>query len=127
MSAPALRFERIALIGFGEAGSILGTDLVLAGCDVATYDILFNQPPARAALRAKAERAKVRPADSLAEAVAGAQLIISAVTASSSGDVAALAGKHLQRGQVFLDINSVSPAKKQSSSKLVAASGADST
>ncbi len=67
MSAPALRFERIALIGFGEAGSIFGTDLVLAGCDVATYDILFNQPPARAALRAK-----VRPADSLAEAVAGA-------------------------------------------------------
>lgn len=124
-SGVPLAFERVALIGFGEAGSIFGTDLALAGCDVSTYDILFDEPQTRAALRAKAERARVRPADSLAEAVANAQLIISAVTASSSGDVAALAGKHLQRGQVFLDINSVSPAKKQSSSRLVAASGAD--
>jgi 3-hydroxyisobutyrate dehydrogenase-like beta-hydroxyacid dehydrogenase len=121
----SLTFQRIALIGFGEAGSIFGTDLALAGCDVSTYDILFDKPQTRAALRAKAERARVRPTDSLAEAVADAQLIISAVTAHSSGDVAALAGKHLQRGQVFLDINSVSPAKKQSSSRLVAASGAD--
>jgi 3-hydroxyisobutyrate dehydrogenase-like beta-hydroxyacid dehydrogenase len=124
-SGTPLAFKRIALIGFGEAGSIFGTDLALAGCEVATYDILFDKPQTRAALRAKAERARVRPADSLAEAVANAQLIISAVTASSSGDVAALAGKSLQRGQVFLDINSVSPAKKQSSSRLVAASGAD--
>jgi 3-hydroxyisobutyrate dehydrogenase-like beta-hydroxyacid dehydrogenase len=120
-----LSFQRIALIGFGEAGSILGTDLALAGCEVSTYDILFDKPQTRAALRTKAERSKVRPADSLAEAVANAQLVISAVTASSSGEVAALAGKSLQRGQVFLDINSVSPAKKQSSSRLVAASGAD--
>jgi 3-hydroxyisobutyrate dehydrogenase-like beta-hydroxyacid dehydrogenase len=121
----SLSFSRIALIGFGEAGSIFGTDLVLAGCEVSTYDILFDNQQTRAALRAKAESARVRPADSLAEAVADAQLIISAVTASSSGDVAALAGKKLERGQVFLDINSVSPAKKQSSSRLVAASGAD--
>jgi 3-hydroxyisobutyrate dehydrogenase-like beta-hydroxyacid dehydrogenase len=124
-SGAPLTFKRVALIGFGEAGAILGTDLVLAGCEVSTYDILFDQPQTRAALRAKAEGARVRPADSLAEAAANAQLIISAVTASSSGDVAALAGKSLRRGQVFLDINSVSPAKKQSSSRLVAASGAD--
>ena len=69
-------------------------------------------------------RAFARPTR-LADAVANADLVISAVTASSSGDVASLAGRSLQRGQVFLDINSVSPAKKQSSSRLVAASGAD--
>jgi 3-hydroxyisobutyrate dehydrogenase-like beta-hydroxyacid dehydrogenase len=120
-----ISFRRIALIGFGEAGSILGADLVQSGCEVATYDILFGNPQLRSALRAKADRARVRAADSFAEAVANAELIICAVTASSSGDVAALAGKTLRRGQVFLDINSVSPAKKQSSSQLVATSGAD--
>jgi hypothetical protein len=35
--------------------------------------------------------------------------VISAVTASSAGEVASDAGAHLRRGQVFLDIDSVSP------------------
>ena len=119
------RLQRVALIGFGEAGSILGADLVVAGCDVSTYDILLDDPKSRDALLARAERAHVRPADSFAAAVSGAQLVISAVTASSSGEVAALAGQHLGAGQLFLDINSVSPAKKQTSCATVEASGAD--
>jgi 3-hydroxyisobutyrate dehydrogenase-like beta-hydroxyacid dehydrogenase len=57
--------------------------------------------------------------------VAGAELVISAVTASSSGEVAALAGRHLRAGQILLDINSVSPGKKQSSARAVETSGAD--
>jgi 3-hydroxyisobutyrate dehydrogenase-like beta-hydroxyacid dehydrogenase len=76
-------------------------------------------------MRAKAERAGVRAADTLADAVKDAQLVISAVTASSSGDVAASAGQIMQAGQVFLDINSCSPAKKQSSAKELERSGAD--
>jgi 3-hydroxyisobutyrate dehydrogenase-like beta-hydroxyacid dehydrogenase len=124
-NAENLQLRRIAVIGFGEAGSILGADLVAAGCDVATYDILFDDPRARATLRAKADGARVRAADSVAAAVAGADLVISAVTAASSGDVAALAGKTLRSGQIFLDINSVSPARKQASCRAVEASGAD--
>jgi 3-hydroxyisobutyrate dehydrogenase-like beta-hydroxyacid dehydrogenase len=118
------RLQRIALIGFGEAGSILGADLVSAGCDVSTYDILLDDAKTRPTLLARAERAHVLPADTFAAAVVGAELIISAVTASSSGDVAALAGKHLGTGQFFLDINSVSPGKKQSSCSAVESSGA---
>lgn len=118
------RLQRIALIGFGEAGSILGADLVGTGFDVSTYDILLDDSRTRGELLARAEHAHVRAADSFAAAVAGADLIVSAVTASSSGDVATMAGKHLTAGQLFLDINSVSPAKKQSSCKAVEASGA---
>lgn len=117
--------KRIAIVGFGEAGTILGTDLAASGCEVSTYDILFDAPQSRAAMRAKAERAKVRAADSLADAVKDVELIISAVTASSSGDVAALAAKSLRAGQLFLDINSVSPGKKKSSCKVLETSGAD--
>jgi 3-hydroxyisobutyrate dehydrogenase-like beta-hydroxyacid dehydrogenase len=121
----SVEFKRIAVIGFGEAGTILGTDLVAAGCRVATYDILFEAEHARAAMRAKAERAHVRAADTLAEAAKDAQLVISAVTASSSGDVAAEAARYMRAGQVFLDINSCSPAKKQSSAQTLESSGAD--
>ena len=122
---PETRLQHIALIGFGEAGSILGSDLVVAGCDVSMYDILLDEATTRPAMLTRAANAHVRPHDSFAAAVTGADLVISAVTASSSGEVATLAGRHLQAGQVFLDINSVSPGKKQSSCRAVEASGAD--
>jgi 3-hydroxyisobutyrate dehydrogenase-like beta-hydroxyacid dehydrogenase len=125
IAPPRGRAQRVALIGFGEAGSILGADLAAAGCDVCTYDILLDEAKSRFAMLARAERAHVRAADSFAAAVTGADLIVSAVTASSSGEVAALGGKHLRAGQIFLDINSCSPAKKQSSGTAVEASGAD--
>ena len=124
-ASPGGLLQRVALVGFGEAGAILGADLVLAGCDVTMYDILLDEAKSRAAMLARAERAHVRPADTFVAAVSGADLIISAVTAASSGDVATLAGMHLAAGQVFLDINSVSPGKKQTSCSAVEASGAD--
>ena len=122
---PEDRLEHVALIGFGEAGAILGADLAAGGCNVSMYDILLDAATTRPAMQARAEQAHVRVRDSFAAAVSDAELIISAVTASSSGDVAALAGEHLRPGQVFLDINSVSPGKKQSSCRAVEASGAD--
>ncbi len=122
MTDPLTRF---ALIGFGEAGSILGEDLVAAGRDVAMYDILVDSPASRQQMLDKARRAGVRAAATFADAVAGAQVVISAVTASSSADVAKKATAVLKVGQVLLDINSVSPAKKRSNAALVEASGAD--
>ena len=122
---PEDRLRHVTLIGFGEAGSILGADLVSSGCDVSMYDILLDDVKTSAAMRARAEQAHVQVHDSFAAATSGADLIVSAVTASSSGDVATLAGKHLRAGQIFLDINSVSPGKKQSSCRAVEASGAD--
>jgi 3-hydroxyisobutyrate dehydrogenase-like beta-hydroxyacid dehydrogenase len=104
---------RIALIGFGEAGGILGHDLASRGLEVSTYDILCDAPGSREAMLAKARSSTVRAGESLADAARDAQLIISAVTASSALGVAADAAQRLGTGQVFLDINSVSPATKQ--------------
>ncbi|HWM65318.1 MAG TPA: DUF1932 domain-containing protein [Steroidobacteraceae bacterium] len=117
--------QKFALIGFGEAGSILGEDLVAAGHDVAMYDVLLDSPASRSLMRERARRVRVRAADTFIDAVAGAQIVISAVTASSSSDVAAKAAGALRAGQVLLDINSVSPAKKLSNAALVEATGAD--
>jgi 3-hydroxyisobutyrate dehydrogenase-like beta-hydroxyacid dehydrogenase len=120
-----LELQRIALIGFGEAGSILGGDLASAGLEVTMYDLLLDAPATRGAMQEKAQQLGVRALDSLPAAAAGAQLVISAVTASAAGAVAAAAGRVLLPGQIFLDINSVSPATKRSNAQAIQAAGAD--
>lgn len=122
--ATNLTVRRIAIVGFGEAGSILAADLAAAGPEVVTYDILLDAPASRAALLARASAAGVRALDSLHEALAGADLAISAVTASSSGEVATAAGAILQPGQLYLDINSVSPTTKRANAAALERSGA---
>jgi 3-hydroxyisobutyrate dehydrogenase-like beta-hydroxyacid dehydrogenase len=67
----ASELKRIALVGFGEAGSILGEELVKRGCEVAMYDILLDAPESRGAISAKAERVGVRVANSLRELISG--------------------------------------------------------
>src|SRR4051812_7145973 len=117
--------QKFALIGFGEAGSIFGEDLAAAGYEVAMYDVLLDSPSGRSLMLEKARRVRVRAADTFDDAVAGASIVISAVTAASSSDVAAKAARVLRAGQVLLDINSVSPAKKLANAALVEAVGAD--
>jgi 6-phosphogluconate dehydrogenase (decarboxylating) len=48
--------QKFAVIGFGEAGSILGEDLVAAGREVAMYDILLDSTSSRAQMRDRAQR-----------------------------------------------------------------------
>jgi 3-hydroxyisobutyrate dehydrogenase-like beta-hydroxyacid dehydrogenase len=120
-----ITLRKIAMVGFGEAGSILGAELAATGREVVTYDILLDTEAGRAAMLDKARRARVQTADSLDAAVAGADLVVSAVTATSSADVARNASRALRTGQVYLDINSCSPATKRSNAQTVQSSGAD--
>ncbi|HXO44076.1 MAG TPA: DUF1932 domain-containing protein [Candidatus Cybelea sp.] len=105
--------ERIAIVGFGEAGGILGEELASRGLTVSTFDILFQAGEAREAMLAKTRKAKVRASENLGDCVAGAELVISTVTASSALEVAKEASRLLGAGQFFLDFNSVSPGTKQ--------------
>jgi 3-hydroxyisobutyrate dehydrogenase-like beta-hydroxyacid dehydrogenase len=123
MSEIALR--KVAIIGFGEAGSLLGAGLVAAGLEVVMYDILLDAPAAAQAMSEKARASWVRSAPDTAAAIEGADLVMSAVTAGSSATVAAEAARSLRAGQIFLDINSVSPATKQGNARTVERSGAD--
>lgn len=116
--------RNVAIIGFGEVGGILGRDLSDAGCHVAVYDILLEQLGARAAMLAKADEAHVRAAGSLSDALAGADLVISAVTAASALEAARQAGAVLVRGQFYLDLNSVSPSTKREIALHLAPTGA---
>ena len=72
----------ITFIGFGEAGGILAGDLAREN-DVTIWDRKL-QGAEREAMREKAHLAGVRVADSLAQALEGAALIFSTVTAGSA-------------------------------------------
>jgi 3-hydroxyisobutyrate dehydrogenase-like beta-hydroxyacid dehydrogenase len=113
----------IAFIGFGEAGQAIAAGLREAGAaTMSAWDILFPQA-AGETLREAAQAAGVRCAKSAADAVRGVDLIISAVTAASSVEAAQSVKAHLAGTPYFLDINSVSPARKQDTAKLIGDAG----
>ena len=116
---------RLAFIGFGEAGRIIGDGLVRSGrFDVAAYDILLDDPSRRQAMADSMTSRGVAVADSAARAVSDAALVISAVTARSAGDVARAVAPHIAPGAIFMDINSVSPAAKQANAAVIEKRGA---
>jgi 3-hydroxyisobutyrate dehydrogenase-like beta-hydroxyacid dehydrogenase len=122
MAKNAIR--QIALIGFGEVGGIFGHDFANNGFSVSVYDILLNAEPSRSVLLSEAQRCGVRACDTFAAAVQDADLVISAVTASSAPGVAIQAASLLRQGQVYLDINSVSPETKREIAGALAGSNA---
>ncbi|MGB0632821.1 MAG: DUF1932 domain-containing protein, partial [Alphaproteobacteria bacterium] len=78
-----------------------------------------------AAVRAAlAERGIPAAADN-ASAIAGADLVFSAVTAKQVAAAGEATGPHLAPGQVFLDINSASPGAKREAARAVVDAGAD--
>lgn len=116
--------RRIAIIGFGEVGGIFGQDFAAAGLEVSTFDILLNADPPRSAILVKAKTANVRASDTLEAAIRGADLVISAVTASSAAEVAGDAAPFLASDQIYFDLNSVSPETKREIARTLGESAA---
>jgi 3-hydroxyisobutyrate dehydrogenase-like beta-hydroxyacid dehydrogenase len=110
---------RISFIGFGEAGQAIASGLRDAGIErIAAWDILFPDP-AGAPLKTAGKLIGVRMASSAGDAVRETDMVISAVTAASSVDAARSVAPHLTGNPYYLDINSVSPGRKQETAKLL--------
>lgn len=102
----------VAVLGLGEAGSRLATDLVAAGVDVRGYD------PAAAAV---AGLTRTLDPES---AVAGSDVVLSVNTAKAALDAAAAALPALRETTVYADLNTASPELKRELAVLVAEVGA---
>lgn len=114
-----MALPKVAFIGFGEAGQALAEGLRSEGvASIAAWDILFPSA-AGAPLQQAAERIGVRVATGAADAVHGANIVFSAVTADSNLAAAEQAAPGLADGQFFVDLNSVSPARKRKAAALV--------
>ncbi len=110
---------RISFIGFGEAGQTIASGLREGGIErIAAWDILFPKPEGDK-LKAAGDKMGVRLASSAADAVRDTDMIISAVTAASSYEAAQSVEPHLSGNPWYLDINSVSPGRKQKTAALL--------
>jgi 3-hydroxyisobutyrate dehydrogenase-like beta-hydroxyacid dehydrogenase len=115
MSLPALAF-----IGFGEAGQALAGGFRGQGvASIAAWDILFPDAKGGARLRAAAEELGVRMGRDSHDAVRGADIVFSAVTAASNLEAARQAAPGLSSGQFYVELNSVSPNRKREAAAIV--------
>lgn len=73
----------------------------------------------------KALAAKVQTGATLAELIEGAELVISAITASEAVNLARAASSILRPGQFYMDMNSVSPDTKMKVAQEIGRSGAN--
>ena len=117
-----MAFARVALIGLGEVGRIFARDLAARGVTTITaYDIAFADPGS-----VQSEAGRDGPARGCAnaiEAVSGAELVISAVTAASTLEAAKSTVGGLDHNPYYLDLNSASPELKRAASDAVNAAG----
>ncbi|RUR65617.1 DUF1932 domain-containing protein [Variovorax guangxiensis] len=115
----------LGLIGHGEVGGIFGRGLLgKDGVDaVWAWDLRFADAATGEAARAAAERDGLRVAGSMQELCSHADLLISAVTASSTLAVAEEAARHARAGSRLLDLNSASPGTKQRAAAALEAVG----
>ena len=91
----------IAVLGFGEAGSLLARDLVAAGASVRGYDPAVPAPDG------------VTGAGSDAEAASGADLVLSVNSAKEAVDALLASLPAMRPGAVWADLNTAAPAVKQ--------------
>lgn len=118
---------RIGLVGYGEVGKVFTQGLQgKAGVStVCAWDLKFDDAAQRGAELDHAARHGVTACTSVQDLCAQSDLIISAVTASSTLAVARQAADFIRSGSVFLDLNSASPATKQQAAAEIDARGAD--
>jgi 3-hydroxyisobutyrate dehydrogenase-like beta-hydroxyacid dehydrogenase len=112
---------RFAIIGFGEVGQILAQDLLAAGCEpTGVFDLKFDDP---ASIPSRVATGSYRPALDHRDAVKGAQLVISSVTAEQGLQAAQATAAGIEPGAFYVDVNSVSPGIKRASAEAINAAG----
>src|SRR5689334_13672061 len=103
----------VALLGLGEAGSIIARDLAAAGADVRGLDPAGGD-----------DIAGVRRVPDARAAVDGSDLVLSVTAASAALDAAHQAAGALREGQLYADLNASGAALKRAVAEVVAPTGA---
>jgi 3-hydroxyisobutyrate dehydrogenase-like beta-hydroxyacid dehydrogenase len=111
----------VCLLGFGEVGQVLSEDLRPRVNRLTAWDLKFADS-ASAPSRAAAQHG-IFAAPGAKQAVAGAGLVISAVTAAQIGEAARSAAPYLEPGAYFFDLNSTSPAAKNEAAGVIESAG----
>jgi 3-hydroxyisobutyrate dehydrogenase-like beta-hydroxyacid dehydrogenase len=115
----------IAQLGYGEVGSIVGRALhALGPASLRSYDRLFDDGERKGATWQRSIDDGVEPALSAVAAVAGADLVICAVTADQTLAAAKSVSDALRPGAFYVDLNSASPQTKRGCAAMIDGAGA---
>ncbi len=104
--------RRWGLIGFGEAGRIIGGAMAASGVDLAVHDRMLLDPARGAAVREAVAAAGATPVDDLAE-FADRDVVVSLVTPATAVPAARGFAPHAAGGVLYVDLNSTAPGDKQ--------------
>jgi 3-hydroxyisobutyrate dehydrogenase-like beta-hydroxyacid dehydrogenase len=113
----------IAIIGFGELGSVFAARMVESGLpDVRVHRRARPEPQAGA--RARQVRAVgARASATLVDAVEGAGVVVSAVPASAAAEVAGACAELLEPGTLFADVSAGGPGDKAAAAEAIGIHG----
>ncbi|GAA2094450.1 NAD(P)-binding domain-containing protein [Brevibacterium salitolerans] len=103
---------KVAILGLGEAGSLYAEAYAQAGHTVSGYD------PRDVEVALGVEKAETQ-----AEAVRDADLVMGLTTARPALQAARDAAEHLRPGAVYLDLNAASPQLKEEIAEAIGAAG----
>lgn len=127
MTVQDRRTAKVAFIGFGEAASAFRSGWRGAGLadTVAAFDVKTGSADAVVRARKWADyvAAGVTGAERVEDALYGAALVFSLVTADQAQAAARNAAAHLTPGALFFDGNSCAPGTKRESAQAVEAAG----
>lgn len=115
----------IGFIGFGEAASEISSGLSdQSRVTVYAFDILLNNNEKKPLLEEKALQCKVLLNNSLADLARQAEIIFSTVTSNVAAQVAREISPYLEEGQIFVDLNAITPATAQEIARIIEQAGA---
>src|SRR5262245_24394440 len=116
---------RLGFIGFGEAGFHIARGLRGAGVSgIRAYDINARAPGLGEKIQRRAGEAEVALLESNAELAEASDILLSTVTANRSMEAAEQTAPFLTSRHIYADLNSVSPALKQSIGRTAESRGA---
>ena len=115
---------RVAFIGFGEAAQAFTQGWRSeVDVEICAYDLKTDDMEARNGKLEDYRQSGVAFMETAPESVADADVIVSAVTADATLDAAESVLPALSGGQLYLDINSAAPSRKQRAAECIAGGG----
>lgn len=102
---------RWGLIGFGEAGRVIGGTVAASGADLLVHDRVLLDPARGAALRKAVVAAGATPVEDLA-AFGDRNVVVSLVTPATAALAARGFAPHAADGVLYVDLNSTAPGDK---------------
>lgn len=116
---------KVGFIGFGEAGFHIARGLRGAGLSrISAYDINTHTPDLGEKIQRRAQESEVALVESNAELARASDILLSTVTANRAREAAEQTAPFLVTRHIYADLNSVSPALKQSIGEIVESRGA---